>query len=58
MDLCYFGKDPDPWIRTEDPAPFVRGLQEAEKNVLQLYSYYFSKVHLHNFFNVKSHTVK
>jgi hypothetical protein len=31
VDLCQFGKDPDPRIRTTDPALFVRGLQEAKK---------------------------
>jgi hypothetical protein len=31
VDLCQFGKDPDPRIRTTDPALFVRGRQEANK---------------------------
>jgi hypothetical protein len=46
VDLCQFGKDPDPRIRTTDPALFVRGLQEANKKYFCLL---LLKVHLHHF---------
>ncbi len=59
VDLCPFGKVPYPRIRTTDPAPFVRGLQEANKNIFfsKFFAYYFLNVHLLNFLKIKSHNV-
>jgi hypothetical protein len=46
--------DPDP---TPDPAIFVIDLQEANKKVffISFSDYYFLKVHLHHFSNIRSH---
>jgi hypothetical protein len=59
VDLCHFWKVPYPQIRTTDPALFVRGLQEANKNIFfsKFFAYYFLNVHLHHFLKIKSHDV-
>jgi hypothetical protein len=67
-DPWYFSADPDPWthafdlwiriqILDPDPAVFFINLQNANKKLIfvkSLSSYYFLKVHLHNFSNIKS----
>ncbi len=38
-----------------DPAIFVSDLQDVNKKLILLFTFYFLKIHLHNFSKIKSH---